>query len=191
LMVPQPAPSRSRSSGIRAENFGDVSFGDHAEVKTKHGQLVVLLILGGATNLLWGKATKDMSELESLEAFRGWTDTMRCVPKVIVGDMAFFTPTFMTFHKTHGIRTLPTGPRTPWPNRAEGAVRLFKRQLLLLIKSVNDNPMLTGVHYFRLVKICVWARNNQFTMSGMTPLELAFCQDLLLYWTLKESILRN
>ena len=36
------APSRSRVSGIRAENFGDIIFVDHAEVKVKGGSILVL-----------------------------------------------------------------------------------------------------------------------------------------------------
>eukprot|EP00971_Amphidinium_carterae_P050158 988554-Amphidinium_carterae.1 len=34
-----------------------------------------------------------------------------------------------TFWITNGVQMLPTGARTPWPNRAETAVRLFKQQL--------------------------------------------------------------
>eukprot|EP00971_Amphidinium_carterae_P080839 1599189-Amphidinium_carterae.1 len=46
---------------------------------------------------------------------------------------------------------LPTGARTPWPNRAETAVRLFKQELAK----------------------CCWARNTQLTISGYSPVELA------------------
>jgi hypothetical protein len=47
-----------------------------------------------------------------------------------VADMAFFTPVFKIFYRYHGIQIDATGPTTPWPNRAESAVRVFKRQLL-------------------------------------------------------------
>ena len=35
-----------------------------------------------------------------------------------------------------------TGPRTPWPNRAETAVRLLKRQLALMTKYLAEEPSL-------------------------------------------------
>ena len=47
---------------------------------------------------------------------------------------------------------MPTGRATPWPNRAETAVRLFKRQ-------------------YRFILRC--ARNTGLTISGYTPVELA------------------
>ena len=69
---------------------------------------------------------------------------------------------------------MPTGPRTPWPNRAETANRLFKRQFLVMKAHVKLDPTLAGVPVGQIVKKVVWARNNQLTISGHTPLELAF-----------------
>jgi hypothetical protein len=101
-------------------------------------------------------------------------DQNSCQPKTVVGDMAFFTPSFMTFYQSHGIKPLPTGPRTPWPNRAETAVRLFKRQFNLLLNYVQLDKKLANISVGQLVKRTVWARNNQLTIGGYTPLELAF-----------------
>ena len=36
------------------------------------------------------------------------------------------------FFRMHNVKRLPTGPRTPWPNRAEMGVRVFKKFLLAL-----------------------------------------------------------
>ena len=83
------------------------------------------------------------------------------------------------------MKKLPTGDRTPWPNRAETAVRLFKKQFKLLCKSVVNEPELvstpvkdgglpTGVTIKQLCRVACWARNNKLMISGKTPLEIAF-----------------
>ena len=58
----KPAPPRSRSSGVRAKEFGDVVFMDHCEIKhmTKKHQL--FLVLDGATSLLWGSTQQEGTE---------------------------------------------------------------------------------------------------------------------------------
>jgi hypothetical protein len=127
-----PAPSRSRITGIRASNFGDLIFVDHAEIGHLGQKYLVLLILDGATNLLWARPQRDLKAEETLEGFREWIEHHNCSPKALVGDMAFMGPVYQTFYRFHNIRTIPTGPRTPWPNRAETAVRLFKRTFEIL-----------------------------------------------------------
>ena len=47
------APPRARVSGIQATNSGDVIFDDHAEIQLRKGKYVALLVLNGASNLLW------------------------------------------------------------------------------------------------------------------------------------------
>ena len=52
------------------------------------------------------------------------------------------------------------GPRTPWPNRAEIAVRLFKKQLKILIKEVEGQQSLketTASELFRKAVAAVTA----------------------------------
>ena len=61
------------------------------------------------------------------------------MPKAIVGDEAFFQEDFMTYYRTHGIKECHCGSRTPWPNRAESAVRLFKRQWQIMSKNLEDD----------------------------------------------------
>ena len=62
--------------------------------------------------------------------------------------------------------------KTPWPNRAETAVRLFKRQWQLMTKSLEDDRF-KGVTIREAIKRTVWARNTQLTTSGYSPLEIA------------------
>jgi hypothetical protein len=88
--------------------------------------------------------------------------------------MEFPAPTFIEFYRTHGIKVMPTGPRTPWPNRAESAARLFKRMFTLLVKEAQLDPKTATVTVQDLVRERVWARNTQQTISGRAPLELAF-----------------
>ena len=75
---------------------------------------------------------------ETLGAFRQWTEENNCVPKENVGDQAFFTSQFVSYYKFHGITPYPCGPRTPWPNRADTAVRLFKRTWSIMAKALAD-----------------------------------------------------
>ena len=125
---------------------------------------------------------------ETLNSLRGWIDAHHCVPKSIVADMAFVNGAdFISFYRSHNIRPIPTGPRTPWPNPAETAVRLFKRQFRLLVSYAAEDPSrYSGVTADQFVKTCSWARNNQLTISGKAPIELAFGRrppDLLDYET--------
>ena len=96
-----------------------------------------------------------------------------CKPRWVVADMAFFTPSWMVFWKTHGVKTMPTGRATPWPNRAETAVRLFKREYEKLLMEASTHPTLNKVTLRDLIRECCWARNTTLTISGYTPVELA------------------
>eukprot|EP00434_Breviolum_minutum_P041308 symbB.v1.2.036747.t1/scaffold5255.1/size29345/1 len=114
-------PPRAKISGIRASVFGDVVFVDHCEIELKKKKYVVLLVLDGATNLLWATAQNSLDKKETLTHLRSWNEQNNCIPKAIVGDEAFFSDEFLEYYKFHGIKDLPCGPRTPWPNRAETA----------------------------------------------------------------------
>ena len=104
---------------------------------------------------------------------RAWNEQNKCVPKAIVGDEAFFSDEFNEYYKFHGIKGLPCGPRTPWPNVAETAVRLFKKQWTLMAMSLEGDERFNGVTIRQAVKMTVWARNTQLTISGYSPLEIA------------------
>ena len=87
-------PPRDRVSGIRATNFGDVIFVDHAEIHLGKSKYVVLLVLDGASNLLWATAQNSLNNKETIQALRLWSDEHNCMPEAIVGDEAFFKKTF-------------------------------------------------------------------------------------------------
>ena len=128
----KPAPPRSRVSGLRAHNFGAVLFLDQAEVKYRESKFLLRLVLGAAASLLWVAPQATAASSETLNNVRDWMDAHHCRLRSIVADMAFSSPVFMTFYAYYGIQYLATGPRTPWPNRAESAVRLFKQQLRVM-----------------------------------------------------------
>ena len=169
----KPAPPRSRFSGVRAKEFGDVVFMDHCEIKHMAKKHQLVLVLDGATSLLWGSTQQEGTEPVTQDLFREWMHIHSCKPKWVVADMAFFTPSWMTFWKTHGVKTLPTGRATPWPNRAETAVRLFKRQCEKLLMDASVHPTLNKVTLRDLIRECCWVRNTTLTISGYTPVELA------------------
>ena len=56
----------------------------------KKKKYVVLLVLDGATNLLWATAQNSLDKKETLAHLREWNEHNNCIPKAIVGDEAFF-----------------------------------------------------------------------------------------------------
>ena len=58
----KPAPPRSRFSGVRAKDFGDVVFVDHYEIKHMNKKHQLFLVLDGATSLLWGATQEEGTE---------------------------------------------------------------------------------------------------------------------------------
>ena len=104
-----PTSPRARIAGLRASSFGDLIFVDHEEIKFGNKAYLALVIIDGASNLLWATAN---TSLETLGAFRQWMEENNCVPKGIVGDQAFFTDQFMAYYKFHGITPYPCSPQT-------------------------------------------------------------------------------
>ena len=84
-----PSPPRARIAGPRASSFGDFILVDHAEIKYATSLYLVLLIIDGATNLLWATALTTLEVPETLGVFRLWIEENNCMPKGIVGDQVF------------------------------------------------------------------------------------------------------
>ena len=67
-------------------------------------------------------------------------DTFQMNPKAVCADMAFHRPHDMqAFCRMFNVKRLPTGPHTPWPNRAEMGVRLFKKFFLAFVDTASKN----------------------------------------------------
>ena len=136
-------------------------------------QNVVWLIVDGATNLPWAMALTTLEAPETLGGFRLWIEEYSCMPKGIVGDQALFQDMFIDFYKFHGSTPYPCGPRTPWPNRAETAVRLFKRAWVYMAKSLEDEGFDDKLTVRQAVKKVVWARKRPAHRPSNSPLEIA------------------
>ena len=104
--------NHKRISGVRAEDFGDVVFMDHCKIKHTARKHQLFLVLDGATSLLWGATQQEGTEPVTQDLSREWMHIHSCKPKWVVADVAFFTPSWMTFWKTHGVKTMPTGRAT-------------------------------------------------------------------------------
>ena len=139
----------------RASSCGDRIFVDHQEIKFGQRAYLALVFIDGASNLLWATTLRSLEARETLGAFRKWTEESNCVPKVIVGDQSVFTDQVMascTFHGITQITPSPCGPRTPWPNRAETAVRLFNRRWSIMAKALADEGYAEKVTVRQAVK---------------------------------------
>ena len=92
-----PTPPRARIAGLRASSVGDLIFVDHEVIKFGAKACLALVIIDGASNLLWATALTSLEAPETLNTFRQWTEGNNCVPKGIVGDRAFFNDQFMSY----------------------------------------------------------------------------------------------
>ena len=65
-------------------------------------------------------------------------DIYQATPKAICADMAFHNPhNLKDFYRLHDIKPMPIGPHTPWSNRAETAVRLFRKFMKALVDEIE------------------------------------------------------
>ena len=150
--APSANASASQNRRVTSIVIRRSDFVDHEEIKFGNKAYLALVIIDGASNLLWATALTRFEAPETLGAFRQWTEENNCVPKGVVGDQAFFPDQFMAYCKLHGITLYPCGPRTPWPNRAETAVRLFKRTWSIMAKALADESYAEKVTVRQAVK---------------------------------------
>ena len=132
LQFDNARPDRSRVCGLRAEEFGDLIHLDQGPIKIGHKTFGFLLILDGATSHLTAYPCKSTSLHQ--KSFPNFMN-----PKAICAGMAFRHPhDIQAFYRIHNVKRFPTGPHTPWPNRAEKGVRLFKKFLCALVDTSRN-----------------------------------------------------
>ena len=167
--------------GRRAEEFGDLisKIGD----KT----FGFLIILHGTTSHLTAYPCKSTSTSEVIAKLHEWMDTVQMNQKAICADVTFHNPHDMqAFYRMHNVKRLPTGPHTPWPNRAEMGVRLFNKFLCALLDTASknlDETTLSQITLAQLMREAATVKNLLVTLSGQTPMELAMEGDQEISWT--------
>ncbi|MFN9914505.1 MAG: hypothetical protein ACK53L_18090, partial [Pirellulaceae bacterium] len=62
-----------------------------------------------------------------------------------------------------------TGPYTPWPNRAEGTIRVFKATLHDLCAQIGTLPELKQVTVIELLRKTATVRHSMVTYGGKKP----------------------
>ena len=114
----KPAPQRSRVSGLRAENFGDLIFLDHGQTKIGTQNFLFLIVLDGATGFLAAYSQQTLNPEDTIRNVHDWMDTYSCTPKCIVADMAGNRP-IRGGWRAHKNEVFGAGPKMPifysWP----------------------------------------------------------------------------
>ena len=173
------APSRSKVSEIRSEVFGELSFIDHGEVSiNRTSKLQFLLIYDGATSLTTAYVVQNRADSLTISHLQEYFETYQLNPKYIVADQAFMGTELEEYYNRQNIRPISLGPGTPWPNRAEVAIRMFKRQVYLMLTSLKDDPLLANITYRQLLRQACISRNTMITHGG----------ELQLNWHLEEDL---
>ena len=166
----KPRPDRSRVSGLRAEEFGDLIFLDHGSIKIRDQTFGFLIVSDEATSHLTAYPCKSTSPSRVISKLHEWMDTFQMNPKAICADVAFHHPHDMqAFYRLHNAKRLPTGSHTPWPNRAEMGVPLFKKFLAALVGTASKNlneTTLSQITPAQLMRKAATVRNTQVTSSG-------------------------
>ncbi len=170
----KPPPTRSRISGLRATEFGDLVFIDHGSVRVENLLFQFMIVLDAATMFIQAYAVKGLGAEESISYLREYMDTYHCTPRTIVSDAGFQTDEWQNFYRKTGIKPLAVGRYTPWPNRAEAAVRSFKKQFGILLTSIQHDPDLGNSTPRELMRMSCYARNTSITYGGKTPVELVY-----------------
>ena len=161
----KPRPDRSRVSGFRAEEFGELIILDHGSTNIVDKTFGFLIVLNGATSHVRGHLHQ-----KSFPNFVSGLDTFQMNPKAICADVAFHHPhDTQAFYRMHNVKILPTGPHTPWPNRAEIGARLFKKFLPALVDTASNNldrTTLSQITPAQLMRKAATVINTQVTLSG-------------------------
>ena len=121
------APERSRVSGMRATRFGSLIFVDHVELSIEKFLYIVLVAIDASSNLIWAGPQKNKEHPETISTMKDCFNEWHTRPVAICGDSYFHEDAFSRWYASENIKPIALGPNTPWPNRAEAAVKVFKK----------------------------------------------------------------
>ena len=88
--------------------------------------------------------------------------------------MALQSTEVQDFFRRLNIKPFSTGPYTPWSNRADAAVRVFKETLHDLCSQVGSSLELKHVTVRELLRKTAALRTSMVTYGGKTVVELVF-----------------
>ena len=123
----KPRPDRSRVSGLRTEECGDLNFLDHGSGKIGDKNLSISDCFAWRDITFWQHIHARVPlHRKSFPNFMNGGTLFRWIQR------RFHHPHgVQTFYRMHNVKRLPTGPHAPWPNRAEMRIRLFNNFLSL------------------------------------------------------------
>ena len=163
---------------MRATNFGDLVFVDHVDIGIDKYKYCVLVAVDASSNLLWAQSQKNKEHDETIFWIRKCAKEWNVRFKALCADAYFHEPRFKAYYNYNGIKAIALGPNTPWPNRAEAAVKTFKKHAQILIDNIRryetTDPSFENVTVNMMLEAAVEARNRSITYGGKTPLEIAF-----------------
>jgi hypothetical protein len=85
----KPPLQRSKVSGLREYNFGDIVFVDHADVRFRSETYIVCIVVDGAATCLTAFDPRTKDSHETVQCLMAWMNTCHCTPQSICADMAF------------------------------------------------------------------------------------------------------
>ena len=131
------------------------------------------MIYDGATSLTTA-VVQNQTDAWTISHLQEVFKTYQLNRKYIVADQAFMSAELEEYYNRYNFRPISLGTGTPWPNRAEAAIRMFKRPVSLMLISLKDDPSLSNITCRQLLRQACISRNTMTTHGGVTPVELAF-----------------
>ena len=152
---------------MRADSFCDLICIDHADVTIRSETYTVFVLVDGATTFVTAFAPRTKDSHDTVQCLMEWMDTFHCTPLSVCADMAFQSSEVQDLFRRLNIRPFfYIGPYTPWPNRAEAAVRVFKENLHDLCSQIGSAPELEQVAVRELLRNTATMRNSMVTYGG-------------------------
>ena len=74
----KPPVQKSKVTGLRADNFGDIVFIDHADAKIRGETYSDLIVVDGATTFVTAFAPSSKDSHQTVQCPTEWMDTFHC-----------------------------------------------------------------------------------------------------------------
>ena len=126
----------------------------------------MFIIVDGSTTLVTAFAPRTQYSHDTVKCLMGWMDTFHCAPLSVCADMAFQSSEVPDLFRRLNIKQFTTGPYTPWPNRAEATVRVFKETLHDLCSQIGSALELKQVAVRELLMKAAAVRNSMVAYGG-------------------------